>query len=181
MAVLILAVVFLGIALVTYSDALKARQAGAALPPTPAALPVQERHVGGQSAPELVLALPEPARSQAWALLCLLTDGLGTAGQDPHTHFLLTQTATSYFPETLRAYAQLSAGARAQLSAQGQRPEDLLGEQLSVMTAGVQEALRRDHAAADRLLAQGHFLRERFGAPGAALSLPEDRAPEPPR
>ena len=66
-------------------------------------------------------------------------------------------------PDTLRAYLHLTGGARRQLTAQGQTPEQLLDEQLTLMTSGIREALRHDHAAADQLLTQGRFLRERFG------------------
>ncbi|MFC6748160.1 hypothetical protein [Deinococcus aquaticus] len=47
----------------------------------------------------------------------------------------------------------------------------LLDEQLTLLEDGVREALRHDHAAADRLLTQGRFLRERFGGEHAGSGL----------
>lgn len=181
-AVLILLVIFAGVALITYVDNTTARRRslpgpasgpGRALQPGPAALAAPQ----GETPETLTLALPEPARRQGWELLCLLHDGLSTLGaEDTRTRFLLSQTRASYLPDTLRAYLHLTEGARRQLRAQGQDPETLLSEQLTLMRGGVEEALRRDHAAADRLLTQGRFLRERFGdAEGSAeteLSLP---------
>jgi hypothetical protein len=112
----------------------------------------------------LLLSLPEPARTRAWALLSGVTDALTAGSGDTRTAFLLAQTRDSYLPDTLRAYTALTPGARQTLERQGQPPEVLLDEQLSLLEDGVREALRHDHAAADRLLTQGRFLRERFGS-----------------
>lgn len=160
-AVLILLVVFGVIGFITYRDQQGRRPS---LPPGPA-FPALPDPVAAESAPEtLLLSLPEPARRHAWELLCLVHDGLeASSGADTRTRYLLAQTRQSYLPDTVRAYLHLTEGARQQLTAQGQSPEQLLDEQLAVMESGVHEALRRDHAAADRLLTQGRFLRERFG------------------
>ena len=165
-ALLILALVFGVIGFVTYRDQ---RQRHQALPPSPVFPTLPDPATGPRptEAPTetLLLALPEPARRRAWELLCLVHDGLeGGSGADTRTRFLLAQTQQSYLPDTVRAYLHLTDGARRQLTAQGQSPEQLLDEQLALMESGVHEALRRDHAAADRLLTQGRFLRERFGA-----------------
>ncbi|WP_291429994.1 hypothetical protein [Deinococcus sp.] len=111
----------------------------------------------------LLLSVPEPARTRAWALLSGVTDALKAGSGDTRTAFLLAQTRDAYLPDTLRAYAHLTPAARQTLERQGQAPEVLLDEQLTLLEDGVREALRRDHAAADRLLTQGRFLRERFG------------------
>lgn len=184
-AVLILLVIFAGIALITYVDNTTqgakrrslpgpAAEPGRALEPGPAALPAGGR---GDLPETVALTLPEPARTQAWELLCLLHDGLlNLDAGDTRSRFLLTQTRTSYLPDTLRAYLHLTQGARRHLRAQGQSPEALLSEQLTLMRRGAEQALRRDHAAADRLLTQGRFLRERFGdaetGAESELSLP---------
>ena len=162
-ALLILLVVFGVIGFVTYRDHQARRQElppGATFPALPDPVPEQE------AAPAtLLLELPEPARRRAWALLCLVHDGLSEGSSaDTRTRYLLAQTRQSYLPDTVRAYLHLTEGARRQLTALGQSPEQLLDEQLTLMENGVHEALRRDHAAADRLLTQGRFLRERFGA-----------------
>ncbi|MDO4246870.1 MAG: hypothetical protein Q4C89_12675 [Deinococcus sp.] len=164
-AVLILAVIFGGIALITYVDNTTKAQKRQALAAAPAVAPLPVAAAENEAAPEtLILALPDPARAQAWQLLCLIHDGLqaGTL-TDTRARYLLTQTRQSYLPDTLRAYLNLTDGARRHLTAQGQTPEQLLDEQLSLMTSGIREALRHDHAAADHLLTQGRFLRERFG------------------
>lgn len=184
-AVFILLVIFAGIALITYVDNTTqgakrrslpgpASDLGRALQPGPAALPVP---AAGDFPETVALTLPEPARRQTWELLCLLQDGLAHLdADDTRTRFLLTQTRTSYLPDTLRAYLHLTEGARRHLKAQGQDPETLLSEQLGLMRDGAEQALRRDHAAADRLLTQGRFLRERFGdaetGAESELSLP---------
>ncbi|MFC4425364.1 hypothetical protein [Deinococcus navajonensis] len=194
-AVLILIVIFSGIALITYVDnttkagrraALRGGAPAEALPGSvkvlqePSALPApaQETQAPG-AGPDLLLPLPEPARTRAWGLLCLMADAQagqasGGAG-DVRTRYLLAQTRDVYLPDTLRAYLGLTEGARKTLAAQGQPPEQLLLEQLALIEDGVREALRHDHAAADRLLTQGRFLRERFGP--LALDLRTDPQP----
>ncbi|GHF29433.1 hypothetical protein HNQ07_000862 [Deinococcus metalli] len=181
-AVLILMVIFGGIALITYVDNSTKAQRRALpepdvrTPATAAALPAPADPSGG--AETLILDLPEPARAAAWTLLCDVVDALKAGSGDARTTYLLTQTRDAYLPDTLRAYHGLTDGARRTLSAQGQPPETLLHEQLRLLEDGVREALRHDHATADRLLAQGRFLRERFGqAEGNALTLPGPARP----
>ena len=117
-----------------------------------------------EPAAELALRLPEPHRLYALALLCRLQDTLAGehAALDARSLFLVTQARHDYLPATLHAYLDLTPAARARLDARGQPAETLLREQLELISAGVGEALRLDHAAADRLLTQGHFLQERF-------------------
>ncbi|SMB82745.1 hypothetical protein [Deinococcus hopiensis] len=112
------------------------------------------------AASALALRLPEPQRSVALALLCQLADA--PASLDARSRYLIEQTQAEYLPETLRAYLDLKDGARQRLSVQGMNPETLLSEQLGLIRQGVQDALLLDHEAADRVLTQGRFLRERF-------------------
>ncbi|THF70043.1 hypothetical protein E7T06_09045 [Deinococcus sp. Arct2-2] len=188
-AVLILIVIFGGIALITYVDNTTkaqrrawrleeaAAKAGGALPAAAAkalaALPNAQASAPAPDAPEtLMVRLPADARARAWALLCTVADAQkGTGNADTRTAYLLRQTRESYLPDTLRAYLGLTDGARRALEAQGQSPDTLLAEQIVLMEDGVREALRHDHAAADRLLTQGRFLRERFGSTEGGLSL----------
>ncbi|WP_343760911.1 hypothetical protein [Deinococcus depolymerans] len=176
MVVLMLMLIFAGVAAVMYVD--NTTRAGrralksAEVPALPR-LTGQEAEAGtaaGLTLP-LLLSLPEPARTRAWALLSGVTDALKAGGGDTRTAFLLAQTRDSYLPDTLRAYAHLTPAARQTLERQGQAPEVLLDEQLALLEDGVREALRHDHAAADRLLTQGRFLRERFGAESAGSGL----------
>ena len=148
--------------------ALAEAEASARQGPAPAALPAPTP-ADPHAAPVLALKLPEPLRSQAWRLLQQLQDAPRTL--DARSAFLVKQTQADYLPQTLRAYLELTDGARQRLAAQGMDAETLIAEQLTLMESGVQEALRLDHAAADRLLTQGRFLRERFqnAAPGAEL------------
>lgn len=111
----------------------------------------------------LVLQLPEPARSKAWQVLCSIIDGQQQLlNSDSRSRHLLIQTSETYFPETLQAYLALNGAARDRLNTKGQNAEELLLEQLNVIHDGVQQAIQHEHTAADRLLTQGHFLRERF-------------------
>lgn len=187
-AVLILIVIFGGIALITYVDNTTkaqrrawrledaAAKAGQALPSAAAKAVAALPHAAVAPAPEgpetLILRLPDDARARAWALLCTVADAQqGKGNPDTRTAYLLRQTRESYLPDTLRAYLGLTDGARRALEAQGQSPDTLLTEQIALMEDGVREALRHDHAAADRLLTQGRFLRERFGTTEGGLSL----------
>ncbi|MHA0034396.1 hypothetical protein ACXXDK_05455 [Deinococcus sp. PESE-38] len=111
-------------------------------------------------APALALRIPEPHRLYVLALLCRLEDA-PLAGLDARARYLLAQVRSEELPATLRAYLNLTPAARQQLNA-GQNPEELLREQLELMSQGVEEALGRDSAAADRMLAQGHYLRQKF-------------------
>lgn len=163
-ALLILLLVLAVIVVAALTGLLRVTRPEEARPPAPAPLPPE-----GSGVERLVLRLPEPARTRAWTLLCTLADAAqANVEADARTRFLLTQTRERYLPDTVEAYLGLSSGARRALLAQGQPAEQLLEEQLDLMTDGVREALRHEHAAADRLLTQGRFLRERFG-PGEAL------------
>ncbi|WP_221088781.1 hypothetical protein [Deinococcus aquaedulcis] len=178
-AVLILMVIFAGIIGIVYVDNTTKR--GRALPPggrpalpEPAAAPALPAPIP-DAAETLALRLPEPARAQVWSLLCRVADALAHDDNDARTTFLLTQTRADYLPETLLAYLQLTPEARGVLLRQGQPAEVLLQEQLTLLDDGVREAVRRDHAAADRLLTQGRFLRERFGARASEWQLPDQQ------
>ncbi|MBB5232852.1 hypothetical protein [Deinococcus budaensis] len=140
------------------------------------ALPPAAAPADPHAAPALALRLPEPQRTQALRLLCQLADA--PADLDPRSAYLVRQTQAEYLPATLRAYLDLHDGARRRLAAQGLDPETLLSEQLGLIGEGLEDALRLDHAAADRVLTQGRFLRERFQTPDLLLDEP---APEPSR
>ncbi|MFC6659664.1 hypothetical protein [Deinococcus multiflagellatus] len=125
-AILVLIVIFAGIAGIVYVDNTTKR--GRALPagrraalPEPAAAPALPAPIP-DAAETLALRLPEPARTQAWALLCRVADALAHEGNDARTTFLLTQTRAEYLPETLRAYLQLTPEARGCCCARASRP-----------------------------------------------------------
>ncbi|WP_216329603.1 hypothetical protein [Deinococcus aestuarii] len=180
-AVLLLLVIFGGIALIVYVDnTTKAGRRAARLPTGRGeALPAAARPLPAP-APEpvesLVLRLPEPQRARAWGVLCAVADAQAEPGTpDARTAYLLAETRRTYLPETVRAYLALTDGARERLAGQGQPADTLLAEQLALIEDGVREALRHDHAAADRLMTQGRFLRERFVAGrDGGLELPGD-------
>lgn len=115
----------------------------------------------GDPAPALALRLPEPHRLYALALLCRLEDA-PLHDLDPQSAYLVRQARAEYLPDTLRAYLNLTPGARAELRAGGRDPEVLLHSQLELVAQGVEDALRRDPVSAARLLTQGHFLGEVF-------------------
>lgn len=112
----------------------------------------------------LALRLPEPHRLYALALLCRLQDAQG-ASVDARGSFLIRQARFEYLPATLGSYLNVTPAAHAQLRAQGHDPELLLREQLELISRGVEDALRRDHQAAQNVLTQGAFLREVFEPP----------------
>ena len=104
-----------------------------------------------------------PHRLYALALLCRLEDA-ALRTLDQQSAYLVRQARAEYLPDTLRAYLNLTPGARAELRAGGHDPEALLRRQLELVAQGVEDALRRDPASAARLLTQGHFLGEVFPA-----------------
>lgn len=166
--VFLMLVILAGAALIVSVDnAKEARRAGqvpgGSAPTLPTPEPVET----------LVLRLPEPQRARAWAILCAVADAQARPEGPPDTRtaYLLAETRRTYLPETLRAYLSLTDAARGRLSAQGQPADALLQEQFGLIEDGVREALRHDHAAADRLLTQGRFLRERFQGQGGDLAL----------
>ncbi|OLV16082.1 hypothetical protein [Deinococcus marmoris] len=115
------------------------------------------------SAAELALRLPEPHRLYALALLCRLQD-TPAEELDAHSAYLIRQARNEYLPTTLRAYLNLTPAARTRLNERGQDAEELLREQLELISGGVAGALGHHHASVDRMLTQGHFLGERFEA-----------------
>lgn len=163
---LLVLILFGGLALMLRSDTLARRQERA-LPGgvAPASLPPALKADSPTEGPEaLTLRLPEPARTEAWALLCLLQDAAPRLPERaPAERHLLTQTRERYLPETLEAYLALSPQAAAELRARGHDPQGQLLEQVRAMQAGVDAALGQDRQAADRLLTQGHFVQDRFG------------------
>jgi len=177
--------VFGGIALITRVDGqnklriLQEKRAIAELgqaPAPPAPLPAPTP-ADPHAAPVLALQLPEPQRSQALDLLCQIQDA--PRALDARSSYLVKQTQADYLPQTLRAYLDLTDGARQRLAAQGMDAQTLLSEQLDLMNRGVQEALKLDHAAADRMLTQGRFLRERFQSTAETAELGGLRLPDP--
>lgn len=112
-------------------------------------------------APALALRLPEPHRLYALALLCRLQDAPYDR-LDAQAQFVIRQARLEYLPTTLRAYLNLTPGARQALSGRGQVPEALLQGQLEQISRGVEDVLATDQGATRTLLSQGHFLRERF-------------------
>lgn len=132
-------------------------------PPGPPPSPDLAEVPVGPGRLEALLRLPEPARARAWALLCSVQDALATPG-DARASFVLREVRDTYLPDTVDAFLRVTSAGRAQLERQRQSPEALLLEQLTLMEGGVREALQHDHVAADRLLSQGRFLREKFGS-----------------
>lgn len=126
-----------------------------------AAQPVPDLSSSLDDAPALALRLPEPHRLYALALLCRMQDA-PLERLDARSRYLVTQARQQDLPATLRGYLNLTPAARQRLSAQGQLPENLLREQLELISRGVEQAIGRDAAAADAVLSQSHYLREKF-------------------
>ena len=164
---LLLGIIFIVLAVVIYSavtEMTNARKRGTVLDNVTETVAVNQLSPAANLA-LLTLELPDPERQQAYQLLCLVNDALtsGRYAHDQRTQYLLQQTLDTYLPDTLRAYLELTPGAAQKLENVGHPARQLLGEQLTLMTSGVEQAMKRDHAAADRLLGQGNFLHEKFG------------------
>ncbi len=178
-AVMILMVIFGGIALITYVD--NTTKAQRRLPKSSSGKSfkdVASTALGELAAPateSLILRLPTTQRNQAWNVLSLVIDAQSDGPSDSRSQYLLAQTRETYLPDTLNAYLNLTAGAKQALMTQGQPAELLLTEQLTLMEDGVKETLKHDHAAADRLLTQGRFLRERFSSTPSELVLTKSK------
>lgn len=127
--------------------------ASAPLPGSP--LPQEEE------ATALALRLPEPHRLYALALLCRLQDLQGSE-LEAKAAYLVKQARFEYLPATLRSYLSMTPAAHQALLRQGHDPERLLREQLELVSRGIDEALQRDHQAAQNVLTQGVFLRDVF-------------------
>lgn len=163
----VVGIVFIVLVVVIYAavtEMMNARKRGSVLDNMAATVPVQQLGPAVNLA-AMTLELPDPERQQAFQLLCLVRDAVesGRYVGDQRTQYLLQQTLDTYLPDTLRAYLDLTPGAAQRLDTAGQPARKLLSEQLSLITGGVEQAMKRDHAAADRLLGQGNFLREKFG------------------
>ncbi|SEI99471.1 hypothetical protein SAMN04488058_10344 [Deinococcus reticulitermitis] len=148
-------------------ERLGAEQANA---PAPAPPP------GPDEAASLALKLPEPHRLYALALLCRIEDARPEE-LDAHSRHVLTQARHHELPATLRAYLGLTPASRQRLAERGQDAEALLREQLELISRGVAGALGRDAAAADGLLTQGHYLREKFTPIELGEPVRLDRSP----
>lgn len=131
----------------------------AQLQPTEAT-PAQPQ-IENNDAASMALKLPEPQRMYALALLCRLEDA-EKSELDAKAKFTLAETQVQYLPETLQSYLALTPQAKNRLAKQGTSAEDLLQQQLHDIQAGVDAAIQQDHKAAQRLLTQGSFLREKF-------------------
>lgn len=94
----------------------------------------------------------------------------GTRGDD-----LVRRLAGDYLPTTLRIYLELPLEwARQHAGFGGRTALDILREQLDILETGARELHRSAFAGdVDRLLANGTFLAERFGAADSDLDLPD--------
>jgi hypothetical protein len=86
--------------------------------------------------------------------------------------FVVERTATEYLPTALEAYLNLPpAYATLHPVRDGKTPKQILMDQLTLLESKMNEVADDVHRNdADRLLANGRFLEERFGS--SALSLP---------
>jgi hypothetical protein len=88
--------------------------------------------------------------------------------------YVIQRTATDYLPSTLQAYLALPAEyASSRKLEGGKTPLELLGDQLQLLDDRLDEIKDAVHEQdADRLVANGRFLEERFGREPGRLQLP---------
>jgi hypothetical protein len=86
--------------------------------------------------------------------------------------FLIERTATDYLPTSLEAYLKLPREYATRHQVQdGKTPKEILLDQLTLLESKMNEVADDVHRNdSDRLLANGRFLKERFGR--SPLSLP---------
>jgi len=91
------------------------------------------------------------------------TQRLESGSPDLHT---LVKTATDYLPNAVQAYIDLPRGyADSRIISEGKTAHDILREQLDLLAqklSQIEEAVNK--ADADKLLAHGRFLEEKFGS-----------------
>ena len=90
--------------------------------------------------------------------------------------YVIQRTATDYLPSTLRAYLALpEASASTPVPQVGRTPLQLLREQLQLLDDRLDEITEAVHQQdSDRLVANGRFLEERFGATPGGPALPSE-------
>lgn len=88
--------------------------------------------------------------------------------------FVIERTATDYLPTSLQAYLNLPRAYATQHQVQqGKTPKEVLLDQLTLLENKMNEvALDIHRNDADRLLANGRFLEERFGRPPLSIKPP---------
>ena len=88
--------------------------------------------------------------------------------------FIIERTATSYLPTSLQAYLNLPrAFATLHAVQDGKTPKEILLDQLTLLENKMSEVADDVHRNdADRLLANGRFLEERFGRSPLSLKPP---------
>lgn len=97
--------------------------------------------------------------------------------------FIVERTATNYLPNSLESYISLPRlYATRQPVQNGKTPKDILLDQLTLIESKMREVAEDVHRNdADRLLANGRFLEDRFGSSSLSLKPPlnDDKKTEP--
>ena len=143
-----------------------------------AALDAQVRAVTGQ--------VPAEVMAKILSIRQTISGILPASGSLPPASpvwFVIERTATDYLPRSLENYLSLPRlYATRQPVRNGKTPKDLLLEQLTLLDDKMKEIAQDMHQHdADRLLANGRFLEDRFGRSGLSLRPPisDEKKTEP--
>jgi hypothetical protein len=106
---------------------------------------------------------------------------LAAAGSGDDLLYTVRETVARYLPETLANYVRLPPLFRVTHQLEdGRTARELLTEQLSVLDSKMKETVTHvARADADALLANGQFLKARFGTRDFILAEPHRARPEP--
>ena len=121
--------------------------------------------------------LPAPVMAKLLEIQREIADLIPMAAQFPagsQDLFVIQRTATDYLPTTLQAYLALPPQyAATKVVADGKTALQVLTDQLELLDSKMDEITEAAHKQdSDRLLANGRFLEERFGAK-SDLALPK--------
>ena len=133
------------------------------------ALDTQVRIITGKVPPE-VMAKVLKIRQIIYGIL----PRVGNLAPGSPELFIIERTATNYLPTSLQAYLNLPrAYATLHAVQDGKTPKEILLDQLTLLENKMSEVADDVHRNdADRLLANGRFLEERFGRSPLSLKPP---------
>lgn len=133
------------------------------------ALDTQVRFITGKVPPE-VMAKVLKIRQIIYGIL----PRVGNLAPGSPELFIIERTATNYLPTSLQAYLNLPRAYATRHAVQdGKTPKEILLDQLTLLENKMSEVADDVHRNdADRLLANGRFLEERFGRSPLSLKPP---------
>jgi hypothetical protein len=133
------------------------------------ALDTQVRIITGKVPPEVMAKVLKIRQ-----VICGILPRAGNLAPGSPELFIIERTATDYLPTSLQAYLNLPrAYATLHAVQDGKTPKEILLDQLTLLENKMNEVADDVHRNdADRLLANGRFLEERFGRSPLSLKPP---------